>query len=167
MLDPGTALMLAQYNAWADRVLFGAIAALPQGAAYRTNESLFGSIAGTLNHNLQVDLIWKANLLGEAHGFTSRRDLLYPQLDALEAKQAEVDAWFVGWAGRQTPDTFAERVEFSFVSGKPGAMTRAAMFLHVVNHKTYHRGWVAEMFFGLGAKPPQTDLSVFLCEAGG
>ena len=39
------------------------------------------------------------------------------------------------------------------------------MFLHVVNHKTYHRGWVSEMFFDFGMKPPQTDLSVFLCEA--
>jgi uncharacterized damage-inducible protein DinB len=39
------------------------------------------------------------------------------------------------------------------------------MFLHVVNHKTYHRGWVSEMFFDSKVNPPQTDLSVFLCEA--
>jgi uncharacterized damage-inducible protein DinB len=38
------------------------------------------------------------------------------------------------------------------------------MFLHVVNHKTYHRGWVSERLFDFGMKPPQTDLSVFLCE---
>jgi hypothetical protein len=38
------------------------------------------------------------------------------------------------------------------------------MFLHVINHKTYHRGWVSEMFFDVGATPPETDLSVFLTE---
>ena len=38
------------------------------------------------------------------------------------------------------------------------------MFLHIVNHKTYHRGWVSEMFFDWNINPPETDLCVFLCE---
>ena len=38
------------------------------------------------------------------------------------------------------------------------------MFLHVINHKTYHRGWVSEMFLDVGATPTETDLSVFLTE---
>ena len=38
------------------------------------------------------------------------------------------------------------------------------MFLHVVNHKTYHRGWVSQMFFEFGAKPPETDLSVYVTQ---
>jgi uncharacterized damage-inducible protein DinB len=44
-------------------------------------------------------------------------------------------------------------------------MKRGEMFLHLVTHDSYHRGWVAEMFFEAGARPPETDLSVFLCEA--
>ena len=51
-----------------------------------------------------------------------------------------------------------------FSSGKHGDMTRGAMFLHVVNHKTYHRGWICQMFFDFGVKPPETDLCVFMCE---
>ena len=79
--------------------------------------------------------------------------------------QLAVNGWMLGWAASQTPESLAEMVDFAFVSGAPARMQRGAMFLHIVNHKTYHRGWVAEMFFDSGVNPPQTDLSVFLTEA--
>lgn len=164
MMIKETAVMLARYSDWADQILFKAIEGLPEGAAYKSTPTLFGSMIGTLNHNYQVDLIWRAHLLGERHGFTTRRDLLHPDVGALVKAQSDINDWFIGWAKRQDAESLAERVKFSFVSGKPGEMTRGAMFLHVVNHKTYHRGWVSEMFFDFGMKPPETDLSVFLCE---
>ena len=37
-----------------------------------------------------------------------------------------------------------------------------SLFMHLVNHASYHRGWVCEMFFDVPAKPPATDLPVFL-----
>jgi uncharacterized damage-inducible protein DinB len=43
-------------------------------------------------------------------------------------------------------------------------MTRAEILLHVVNHNTYHRGFVAEMFYEVPARPPATDLPVFARE---
>ncbi len=164
MLTNDTAVMLARYSDWADQVLFRAIGSLPEGAAASHRGGVFGSMIGTLNHNYQVDLIWKAHLLGTGHGFSSRRDVLHPQLDVLAREQSQVDRWYIEWAGQQTPERLSERLPFKFVSGLPGEMTRGAMFLHVVNHKTYHRGWVAQMFFGFGVDPPQMDLSVFLCE---
>jgi uncharacterized damage-inducible protein DinB len=163
MITADTAVTLARYNEWADRVLFEAIRALPGDAASKPASTLFGSMIGALNHNYQVDLIWRAHLSGEKHGFTSRRDILHPDLGALAKAQLDVDQWFIDWAGRQDPGSFAERVRFNFISGKPGEMTRGGMFLHVINHKTYHRGWVSQMFFDHGAKPPETDLCVFLC----
>jgi len=36
-------------------------------------------------------------------------------------------------------------------------MRRGAILLHVVNHATYHRGWVADLFFRVPAKNPTTD----------
>lgn len=43
-------------------------------------------------------------------------------------------------------------------------MTRAEILLHVVNHTTYHRGFVADMFYQIPSKPRTTDLPVFLSE---
>lgn len=165
MMTKETVVMLAQYSDWADQVLFKAIGQLPEGAAYRTSQTLFGSMVGTLNHNYQVDLIWRAHLLGEKHGFSSRRDVLCPDLEELMREQSRVNQWYVDWANAQEPESLGESLKFSFISGKAGEMTRGGIFLHIVNHKTYHRGWVCQMFFDFGMKPPETDLCVFLCEA--
>jgi uncharacterized damage-inducible protein DinB len=164
MLTTDTAVMLARYGEWADRVLFKAIEALPDGALQAPRETLFGSMIGTLNHNLQVDLIWRAHLLGERHGFTSRRDMLHPDFGDLVREQLRIDQWYIDWSAGQDVDSLNERLSFTFVSGQAAEMTRGAMFLHVVNHKTYHRGWVAEMFFASDINPPETDLSIFLSE---
>lgn len=165
MMTKETTVMLARYSDWADQVLFNAMANLPEGAVYKAGSTLFGSMIGTLNHNYEVDLIWRAHLLGEKHGFTSRRDMLYPDLGELVKEQSRVNQWYIDWAQAQDSASLAQRLKFNFVSGVPGELTRGGVFLHVVNHKTYHRGWVSQMFFDFGMKPPQTDLSVFLCEA--
>ncbi len=44
-------------------------------------------------------------------------------------------------------------------------MTRGDMLLHVVNHKTYHRGYVADRLYQAGSRPPVMDLPVFLRDA--
>lgn len=164
MLTTDTAVMLARYSDWADQVLFKAMADLPDDAVYRPRQTLFGSMIGTLNHNYQVDLIWRAHLRGEKHGFSTRRDLLHPDLGALVQEQSDINRWYLDWAASQDADSLGERLNFNFVSGKPGEMTRGGIFLHIVNHKTYHRGWVCEMFFASGVNPPETDLCVFLCQ---
>jgi uncharacterized damage-inducible protein DinB len=165
MMMTETAVMLAKYNDWADRILFRAMETLPEGAVYQTSETLFGSMVGTLNHNYQVDLIWRAHLLGVKHGFKSRGDLLFPNLGDIVEEQLKINQWFIDWAKEQDSESFSERVKFRFVSGEAGEMTRGGMFLHIINHKTYHRGWVSQMFFDFGMKPPETDISVFLCDA--
>ncbi len=164
MIDSQTLVLLARYNAWADDTLFGAVATLPDDAAYRETKTLFKTIIGTLNHNYQVDLIWKAHLSGVPHGFSSRRDLLHPRLEDLVPAQQEVNRWYVDWAGRQSDASLAEQVSFHYTSGQPGEMSKGAIFLHVIGHKGYHRGWASQMFFNFDSRPPQADLSVYLTE---
>jgi uncharacterized damage-inducible protein DinB len=45
-------------------------------------------------------------------------------------------------------------------------MTRGEILLHIVNHTSYHRGFVADLFFQVPARPPTMDLPVYLREAG-
>ena len=164
MLTTDTAKMLAEYGDWADQILFKAMGTLPEGSVYKDRLTLFGSMIGTLNHNYLVDLIWRAHLLGQKHGFSTRRDVLHPDLGALIKEQSEINQWYIDWATSQTMESMSERLKFNFVSGKAAEMTRGEMFLHIVNHKTYHRGWVSEMFFDCGQNPPETDICVFLTE---
>lgn len=157
-----TVRMLVRYSAWANRRLFDALAALPEGAARAPRPTGFGTMVNTLNHAHVVDLIWKAHLEGKAHGFTRRITDTEPVLPVLREAQAEVDRWYVDHADALTAEQHDEVLHFRFVDGGAGAMSRGDMLLHVVNHKTYHRGYVADMLYQAGARPPVMDLPVFL-----
>jgi uncharacterized damage-inducible protein DinB len=162
---PAKICMLARYTAWADARLFAAIAQLPAGAELAKRPTLFGSMLRTLNHCHVVDQIWMARLEGRAHGYTALNTETTPAFAELRSAQAAVDEWFVAYAGRLSAAAYDEVVQFRFVDGGAGAMTRGDILLHVVNHKTYHRGWVADMFFQEDARPPAMDLPVFLRDA--
>jgi uncharacterized damage-inducible protein DinB len=164
MPDLRTARMLARYNAWADREVYDAVAALPPGEAAKPRDTLFTSMIGTLNHNLVVDLIWQAHIEGRPHGFTGRKVILHAELPDLRAAQERFDAWLIDWTDAQSEASLNEAAEFTFISGKKGRLPRGDMLLHIVNHTTYHRGWVAEMFFEVPAHCPAADLPDFLID---
>lgn len=151
-----------RYGAWADERFFEAVSALPEGEATRPRSALFGNMVHTLNHAYVIDQIWRAHLEGRPHGFTARNTPTHPPLEELWRAQREIDAWYVAYADRLTERAASEIVEFTFVGGGAGSMTRSDILLHVVNHKTYHRGQVADMMYQVPARPPVTDLPVFL-----
>lgn len=162
MLNTQSARILSRYRTWADNVLFDAAEALPPGEVGKTRQTLFKTIIGTLNHNYVVDLIWKAHLERKEHGFTARNMVIHAELGDLRRAQQELNTWFEQWADAQTDASLAEELSFAFISGERSIMSRGAMFMHLVNHASYHRGWASEMFFEVPAKPPATDLPVFL-----
>ena len=163
-MDIATARMLADYRGWADRITYDAVAALPPGEATRQRQTLFKTVIGTLNHNLLIDLVWQAHVEGRDHGFEARNVVLHDDLAALWTAQQAMNRWWIDWAAAESPESLAEVVPFRFIGGEPSAMTRGEILLHVVNHGSYHRGWVAEMFFDVPAANPATDLPVFLRE---
>ena len=155
---------LARYNAWANVLIFDAVAALPEGEATRPRRSVFRNMVHTLNHNYVIALIWQAHLEGREHGFAARNTKDHPPLAALHTQQQAVDQWYVDWADSLTEKSLGEEVSFTLIGGNPGRMTRSEILLHIVNHSTYHRGYVAQMFYQVPARPPTTDLPVFLRE---
>jgi uncharacterized damage-inducible protein DinB len=85
-------------------------------------------------------------------------------LAKLREMQQEIDNWYIARSDAFTPHDAEETVHFRFVGGGEGAMTRSEMVLHVVNHTTYHRGFVADMFCQIPVKAPVTDLPVYARE---
>jgi uncharacterized damage-inducible protein DinB len=162
MIDVDHARMMARYRMWADRLTFDAVAALPTGESTKQRPTLFKTMIGTLNHNYLIDLIWKAHLEGRDHGFQARNIVLHEALPDLCQAQQAINQWYIDWSDRQTAQSLGEVVQFLFIGGERSAMSRGDMLLHVVNHATYHRGWVAEMFFQVPARNPATDLPVYL-----
>jgi uncharacterized damage-inducible protein DinB len=161
MINRETARALAEYKAWADKRTFDAVSALPGGELRRERQTLFKTIIATMNHSYVVDLIWQAHLEGRPHGFSARNPVLHEELASLRHAQQQYNDWLCGWSAGQTEARLLETIRFKFISGEDGAMSRGAMLLHIVNHATYHRGWVSDLFFQVPATPPTTDLCVF------
>ena len=162
MSDTRTARMLTRYNAWANKLFFDAVAKLPEGEATKPRTTLFKNIVHTLNHNYVIDLIFQAHLQGREHGFTARNTQDHPPLAELTQQQTALDRWYIDWSDGVTADALNEKVSFAFVGGGPGVMTRGQMLQHIVIHTSYHRGFAADLFYQVPAKPPTTDLPVFL-----
>jgi len=164
MSGSDTARMLARYNAWANKLIFDAVAALPEGEATKERKSLFRNMVHSLNHNYVIDRIWQAHLEGREHGFSARNTPGHPPLEELWQKQRAIDDWFIAWSDRHT--AFDERVTFTLIGGNKGTMSRGEILLHIVNHTSYHRGFVADLFYQVPGdfRPPTTDLPVYLRE---
>ncbi len=165
-MTPQTVRSLMRYNAWANKAIFDAVAALPAGEATKERPTLFKNMVNTLNHLYVVDLIWQAHLQGREHNIPALRTVLHPELADLWRAQVEIDGWYVAYGDSLSQSALEERVDFTLIGGNNGSMRRGEIFFHVVNHTSYHRGWVADMFYQIPLQPPYTDLPVFLREQG-
>jgi uncharacterized damage-inducible protein DinB len=164
-MSPENAGMLMRYAAWANSLLYAAIAELPEMEMTKRRPGFFGSIIRTLNHVYAMDLVWQAHLEGRPHGFTTRNPDPLPAFVDLRAAQATVDDWYVLYAAGLSNHAGAQIIKFDFIGGGEGAMSRVEILLHVVNHTTYHRGHIVDMMNQIPAQPPTTDLPVFLRDA--
>jgi len=157
-----TLLTLVRYKAWANKLLFDALARIPAAELTAPRPIVFGSILRTVNHVYAMDEVWQANLEGRPHGHTTRNPPIAPSLGELTAAQARMDDWYVSYAESLSPGAEAEKVDFTFIGGGSASLARRDIILHVVNHGTYHRGNVASMLYEVGVVPPTTDLPVYL-----
>jgi uncharacterized damage-inducible protein DinB len=156
---------LMHYKAWADELIFAAVGRLPEAELTAPRKIIFGNLLRTLNHVYAMDEVWRAHLEGRPHGYTTRNPEACPPLAELREAQKAMDGWFVSYADALPEAKHDETVNFRFIGGGPGSMTRRDILLHVANHGTYHRGNVASMMYQAGTPPPTTDLPVFLKRA--
>lgn len=154
--------VLARYKAWADDLFLSVVSSIPDAELTAPRPIAFGSLIRTLNHSYAMDYVWQCHLLGKPHGLTTRNPEHCPEIEELAGSQRGMDQWYVNYADSTTENELAEIVEFEFIGGGLGRMSRRDILLHVVNHSTYHRGHAADILYHLDIFPPTTDLPVFL-----
>jgi uncharacterized damage-inducible protein DinB len=157
--------MLTRYAAWANTLLYTTLAEQPEVELTKPRQIVFGNLIRTLNHVYTIDLVWQAHLEGRAHEFTTRIPDVHTSFAELRVAQSTLDSWYIHYAEEMSDRAGEEIVDFTFIGGGEGAMTRGDILLHVVNHTTYHRGHIAAMIYQIPAQPPTTDLPVFLRNA--
>ncbi len=151
-------LQLIDFKAWANRDLFP----LAMTLSAETQSQERHNATRLLNHIYVVDRIFQGNLQGQPHGYTGLNTPETPALDALFAEQQALDQWLATYVQGLSSAELGEAVDFRFVDGKPGRMTRAEMLLHVLTHGSYHRGAVGRILFQAGVQPPPDALTVFI-----
>jgi uncharacterized damage-inducible protein DinB len=154
---------LARYKAWANELLYAALAKIPETELAAPQPIVFGSLLRTLNHVLAMDHVWQSHLLGRPHGLTSRNPDSCPPFGEIAAAQRDMDRWYIDYVDALADTAQNDMVAFTFIGGNPGAMTRGDIVLHAVNHGSYHRGHIAQMMRAW-QPPPITDYPVFLQE---
>jgi uncharacterized damage-inducible protein DinB len=154
--------MLTLYKAWANDLLFQTLSEHPESELIAKRQIVFGNILRTLNHVYVMDVVWRAHLEGSSHGFTTRNPETSPPFAELREAQKSIDAWYVRYAESLAAPAYEDVLNFTFIGGGSGSMSRSDILLHVVNHATYHRGHIAGMIYQIPAHPPTTDLPVFL-----
>jgi uncharacterized damage-inducible protein DinB len=155
---------MTAYMAWADDVMLRNAEQLPIAELMAPRNTLFKSIAGTFDHILVVGEIFQAHLEGRDHPHHARHRSQPLSFPDVARRLREMNDYYVELARNCTDAELAETISFDFVGGGEGAMTRENIFLHLVNHATYHRGFVSTLLYPLTHenKWAATDLTVFL-----
>ena len=162
MPDLSTVHRMTAYMAWADDVMLKNVEQLPEAELTAPRDTLFKSISGTFDHTLVVGEIFLAHLEGRAHPhYTRQRKEARPFCDVARGLR-EMNGVYVGLARSWTDVALAETIKFTFVGGGKGIMTREDILLHLVNHSTYHRGFVSTLLYPLRTDGAANDLTVFL-----
>jgi uncharacterized damage-inducible protein DinB len=154
---------LFDYNAWANRRLFEALAQLPAEQYVRDLKSSFGSIHGTLCHIVWAEQLWLHRWVAKAPpGTPQGRDLA--GLAEARARWEAIEAERAAFLGGFTEPRLGEGVTIQPTSGGAYTHTFRQMFLHTVDHSSYHRGQIVAMLRQLGVKPPSTGMIGFYRE---
>jgi uncharacterized damage-inducible protein DinB len=153
-------LELFAYNAWANRKIFDAAAALPEDLYTRDLKSSHGGIHGTLAHIVWAEQLWLHRWLSRPNPAVAQgKDLR--DLGAVRARWEEVEAerraFLEGLREEQLDETRVVKPS----TGGEYVHTLAQMIRHTVDHSTYHRGQVVTLLRQVGAVPPNTGLIVF------
>ncbi|MEM9638034.1 MAG: DinB family protein [Pseudomonadota bacterium] len=165
MSDFANVRRMTAYMAWADDVMLKNAEQLAEAELVAPRDTLFGSIAGTFDHVLVVAEIFRAHLEGRKHPHRARhRHRPLPFADVAQGLR-EMNRHYVQLSRRWTDREMAEIIRFEFVGGGAGAMSREDILLHLVNHATYHRGFVSTLLYPLGPDFAASDLTVFLRDA--
>ncbi|MDA0708309.1 MAG: DinB family protein [Proteobacteria bacterium] len=153
---------LMNYKIWADHITYDHILKLPPSELTKVRDTNFKTIAHTLNHIYVVEDIFKAHLTGQKHGYDARNTKETPPIEKLWNSVQLMNDWYLNIVHNTSQSALSEVIEFEFVGGGMGKMSREDIILHIVNHATYHRGFVSDLMYQIPVNMPSNDYPVFL-----
>ena len=159
--------VMARYNEWQNRSLYGAADGLTDAERWQDRGAFFGSIHGTLSHLLWADEQWMSRFAPDAVAKPAGDGKTSPRYCAdwaeLKQRRALLDDKIKCWA--EAMDRSGVEGELTWYSGLARAERSKARWIllaHFFNHQTHHRGQVHAMLTSAGATPDDTDLMIMM-----
>jgi uncharacterized damage-inducible protein DinB len=151
--------MFAGYNAWANRRLYDAAAALPDAQYREDRGAFFKSLHGTLNHLLATDRIWMQRFTGEGTAPDRLDAILFDTFEELRGAREAEDARILRYIDGLDDARLAGVIHYRRVSTpEPQVQALAPALAHWFNHQTHHRGQAHTILTGLTGSGPELDL---------
>jgi uncharacterized damage-inducible protein DinB len=150
-----------QYNLWANKQIVKVLKPLDDAAFYTELKSSFSSIAKTVLHMRDADIVWTKRLQGTnlrqwpSETFTGDKAAI---LEGFIQASEELCTLVLSLDNNFLQSTLS----YKSMAGAPFENHVDELLFHAVNHASYHRGQIATMLRELGGKPVATDLIVYL-----
>jgi uncharacterized damage-inducible protein DinB len=162
MMTPEDARTLYAYDAWANRRVLDACAALAPEQFTKDLGSSFRSVRDTMAHIMGAEWLWLERFQGRTARLPSGDQ--FPDLASLRTRCTEVERDLLAYVGGLSAADLERSFDYWDMKGNPHTSVLWQTLQHVANHSTYHRGQVTTLLRQLGAKPIGTDLIGFYRE---
>jgi uncharacterized damage-inducible protein DinB len=158
---------LARYNQWANRRLYAACAQLSEAEYMKPRPAFFGSLHGTLNHNLVGDRVWMGRITGHDSGIKALDQMLYGDFAGLRVAREAEDAQIINVIDAMDLPTLNTTLRYKPLTDPASTVSTPMRFVlgHLFNHATHHRGQAHGLLSQTSVPPPSLDLVYYLREA--
>jgi uncharacterized damage-inducible protein DinB len=167
LVNPAYLRTMAAYNAEMNRRLYKAAARIPERERRLDRGAFWGSLHGTLCHQLWGDQIWMWRFDRWPKPTTPQKQSasLIEDFAELRRVRVEADEKISQWAARVTEAYLAgEETWFSMSVQKELRQPRSLLVVHLFNHQTHHRGQAHALITACGEKTGDTDLFIVVPE---
>ncbi len=162
MISADHVRLMARYNRWQNRSLFGAADQLSDNQRRADKGAFFGSLHTTLAHILWADRVWMHRFVGTppiGDADDQGRGHAYHDWESLKADRQAFDQTILDWANTIDEGWLAADFTWSNLAGTRTATQPAwRLVTHFFNHQTHHRGQAHALLTSFGATLEDTDL---------
>lgn len=155
--------MFADYNRWANALVYDAASELTPAEFHDNRGAFFGSLAGTLNHLVAADRIWMKRFTGQGDAPVKLNSLLHDDFASLRQARRVEDQRIIDWVNGLDESTLAGTFTYRPIT-QPIEITQPlwAAVSHFFNHQTHHRGQCHMTLTALGKPSLVLDLVYYL-----
>jgi uncharacterized damage-inducible protein DinB len=157
--------VLADYQHWANEVLFNSLDHLQADAIASDQGLFFNSIHHTADHVLLVSQVWLARLQGE-HLEANYRVINHPDFRELKQALRREARKLQSWLDAQLDDFFSKEISYTGSDGKSHVMWVRDALTHLFTHCAHHRGQISAVITRLGGPSPEMDFVYYRREMG-